>query len=448
MLRALAACFALPSCFLLAAAPLWAGPEPNDSAKEIDKLIEAAKGTDWRAFQAVAGSIGQKLEQKDLSAVELADSLLKRKAEFGTNADVGKLLDELAAQKKQVLAAELLLRIAQSRLAVRSYKRGHVVVGRLVVADGKADPELVMAQMPILAEGYFAGEVGDLNRPVGFRSHGYQNLDVPLAGKEGDMVYVGSVTLQPLPKDQAATVKGKVVLDGAKTAETAQVRLSMGVPNPNTPHNGYSPRRRWPEGIAVAVDPRTGEFHATGLSPSTYYLHVTAKDHVDLGKSVLFEAGRELDLGTCRLQCTDLGYYIGGQAPAAGELKWEKDYPSALKVAQADKKPLLVMMTATWCGPCKMLEKETLNDPWIRHFLSGFVVVKAYEDKDVENKYGLSGYPTLVFTDSGGKEVHKLVGYKARLPFAAECARAYQKLGLKPPAELQTLIDKKVVKLP
>src|SRR5207253_280925 len=83
-----------------------------------------------------------------------------------------------------------------------------------------------------------------------------------------------------------------------------------------------------------------------------------------------------------------------------------------------------VMMTATWCGWCKVLEKETLSDPWVRHFLSGFVLVKAYEDRAVEQKYGLSGYPTLVFTDSAGKSVHKTVGHQAQLPFSRECARA------------------------
>src|SRR5262249_42486395 len=81
------------------------------------------------------------------------------------------------------------------------------------------------------------------------------------------------------------------------------------------------------------------------------------------------------------------------------ELVGEKDYRSEIKKAKAEKKPLMILMTATWCGPCKLLEKETLDDPWVRYFLSDFVVVKSCEDKDVENAYGLTTYPTLVFTD-------------------------------------------------
>ncbi len=105
---------------------------------------------------------------------------------------------------------------------------------------------------------------------------------------------------------------------------------------------------------------------------------------------------------------------------------------------------MLVMMTATWCGWCKKLEADTLDDPWVRHFLAGFVLVKAFQDKDVDQKYGC-GYPTLVFTDDAGELAHKTAGYKLPMPFAAECARAFKKLALAPRPELKTLLDKKLV---
>ncbi|HZU34521.1 MAG TPA: thioredoxin family protein [Gemmataceae bacterium] len=136
-----------------------------------------------------------------------------------------------------------------------------------------------------------------------------------------------------------------------------------------------------------------------------------------------FKPGQVMDLGTVRLMTTDLGFYIGEPAPKTEELKWEKDYASALKRAQAEKKPMLVMMTATWCGWCKKLEHDTLRDAWVRSFLSGFVLVKAFEDKDVEKRYGCSGYPTLVFTDSDGKLIHKVVGYEEWLSFSTDVCR-------------------------
>ena len=73
------------------------------------------------------------------------------------------------------------------------------------------------------------------------------------------------------------------------------------------------------------------------------------------------------------------------------------------------------MMTATWCGPCKMLESETLNYRWIRQFLAPFVLVQAFEDKDVEKTYGLGGYPTLAFCDSAWKTCPQVHGIPASL---------------------------------
>jgi thiol-disulfide isomerase/thioredoxin len=432
------------SFMLLLGATGHAGQESKQTGKDIDELLRVMKGTDWQATRQATGKFEQQLAKKDKTSEEVAGILLDRAADFVADAEAADFLGKLAKKGERVHAAALLLRIVQARQTVLSLKKGHVIVGQVVVEDGKLDPELVMAQMPISPEGYFAGEVGDLKRPVGFRAQGYEPVNVPLAGKQGAVVYVGQVKLKPLQKDNAASARARITLDGAKTNDAVEVSLSMSVDGINTPHNGYSPRRRWPEGAKYTV-PASGEFVAKDLTPGKHYLSIKAKDHVDFTKMVELRAGEELDLKTVRLLCTDLGFYIGKSAPKTDDLKWEKDYAAALKKAQAEKKPIMVMMTATWCGPCKALEKETLNNPWTRHFLSGFVIVKAYEDKEVETKYGLNGYPTLVFTDSNGKEAFRSVGYRATMPFAAECAQAFQKLDQKLPPELQTLVDRKVL---
>lgn len=218
----------------------------------------------------------------------------------------------------------------------------------------------------------------------------------------------------------------------------------MSVPHPNTPHNGFSPRRRWPKSLSVPVS-QSGEFEVDKLSPGEHTLVVSAAGHETFVKRINLSPGPQKEVCAINLRTNDIGFYIGKPAPKTGELAWEKDYPSALKKAQAENKPVMVMMTATWCGPCKMLEKETLNDPWVRHFLSSFVIVKAYEDRDVEKTYGLNGYPTLVFTDSTGKEASRTVGNQATLPFAGACAKAFHKLGRTLPPELQELAQKKVL---
>ena len=417
-------------------------PETKPAADLVDTVV---KSKDRQAFYSAYGQLDQRLRKGGAEGTEAARLALGRTKEIVTEPTVRKLIEHLADQKKPELAALLLLQIAKAEQTVRSYKKGHVAVGRVVVEDAKQDPELVLAQMEILPEGYFAGEVGDLERPICFRAPGYADLEVPLKGKTGDLVDLGTIHLKPLPKDQARTLKGKLALDATGDMKSSTVQLSMSVGKANTPHNGYSPRHRWPEPVKVPVS-KTGEFSVEGLSPADYYLSVEAPGHADFSRQVKLDTGGlETDLGTIHLRSSDLGFYIGKPAPKTGELAWEKDYPSALKKAQAEKKPVMVMMTATWCGPCKMLEKETLNDPWVRHFLSRFVIVKAYEDKDVEKTYGLNGYPTLVFTDSNGKESVRTVGHQPTLSFAGVCAKAYQKLEQPLPDELQVLVEKKVV---
>lgn len=419
-------------------------PEQTPTADLVNSVLKDNGGKD---AYAKANELERRLDLTGEPAAEAARLVLERVGDVVPAGKVRDRIDKLAREKgnKPADAARLVLGIVSAKRVVAQFKKGFVAVGRVVTADGKLNPEMVLAQMPILPDGSFAGEVGDLDRPIVFRAQGYLDRSVSLKGKSGEVIDAGDVVLDPMPADQAVGFKGRLQLDGAKDASGATVMASLSVPPANTPHNGYSPRRGWPEGQTVPVSP-TGEFSVSGLSPGDYYLTVTAKDHVDVSQQVRILAGKAHDLGTIALKSSNLGFYIGAKAPAASPpLAWEKDYASALKRAATEKKPVMVMMTATWCGPCKMLEKETLDDPWIRSFLSRFVIVKAYEDKDVEKTYGLDGYPTLVFTDSAGKEASRTVGYQPVLNFAGQIARAHEKLGQPLPAELKQLADKKVL---
>jgi thiol-disulfide isomerase/thioredoxin len=413
----------------------------DDVTVLLNSVNRAGEGTRKPIHEAV-GAIERKLNDK-ATAEAAAKALLDRRNEFQLDPVLEKRLSSMIAENKSVVAAQIMLRCVQSKLTINTLSKGSVVIGRVTTEDGKLDPEWVLAQMPILDGGYFAGEVGSMKKPLRFRAAGYEDLEVPLGGMAVAVYDVGTVTLKPTPPEKMASVKGKVALDLADRGP-ATVTISLMVPPANTPHGGYSPRRRWPEPTTVKLE-KDGSFRATGLTPSEYYLQVHAKVHANVMKRVKLEPGKERDEGTLKLRTTDLAHYIGKPAPNVGELPWEKDYKSAMKRAAEENKPVMVMMTATWCGPCKMLEKETLNNPWVKHFLSGVVIVQAFEDKEVEKKYGLNGYPTLVFVDSTGKEVHRTAGYKQSIPFLAECVKAFNKLSIKLPEELQLLVDKKVV---
>lgn len=417
-------------------------PSVDDDVTVLLNSVDRASEGTRKPIHVAIGAIERKLED-NATAEAAAKSLLDRRNEFQLDPVLEKRLSAMIAEKKSVAAAQIMLRCVQSKLTINTLAKGSVVIGRVVVEDGKLDPEWVLAQMPILDGGYFAGEVGNMKKPLWFRAAGYEDAKAPLGGMAVAVYDVGTVTMKPVAPEKMATVKGKVALDLADRGP-ATITLSLMVPPANTPHGGYSPRRRWPEPTKVKLA-SDGSFRVSGLNPSEYYLQVEAKDHAKVAKRVKLEPSKEKDEGMLKLRTTDLGYYIGKPAPSGGELPWEKDYKSAMKRAAEENKPVMVMMTATWCGPCKLLEKETLNNPWVKHFLSGVVLVQAFEDKEVEAKYGLNGYPTLVFVDSSGKEVHRTAGYKQSIPFLAECVKAFNKLSLKLPDDLQLLVDKKVV---
>lgn len=94
----------------------------------------------------------------------------------------------------------------------------------------------------------------------------------------------------------------------------------------------------------------------------------------------------------------------------------EQDWDKALNTAKLQKKLVFVDVYATWCGPCKMLKRKTFADKKIADFFNeNFVNVSVDAEKGVglqlANKYAVSAYPTLLFTDASGNPVLYSVGY-------------------------------------
>jgi thiol-disulfide isomerase/thioredoxin len=425
--------------FALAGSAAAEDPEPAPSL--VKELVSAVD--QMAKINGLINKLDQQLSKPGPEADQLAGELLGSLDQIERHPEANKYIKALVDQKKDRLAAQFLLRVVLCQFSAGNW--GHIVIGQLAVEDEKIEPELVKAQMPILQEGYFVDEVKNFDLPLCFRSQGYRDLDVPLSSYKGGLANVGKVILQPLPAEERATLKGTVALDGSPDVKSVQVYVDTAMGPLNTPNGGYSPRARWPKVIPVPVS-ETGKFTVEGLNPSEVTVFATAPDHVNQFKTVKLSSDHPTDTGELRLMKSDLGFYVGSAAPE-GELQWDSDYASALKRAETEHKPLMVMMTATWCGPCKMLEKETLNEPWIRSFLSRFVIVKAYEDKDVEKKYGCGGYPTLVFADSSGKQTYRCTGYKPAFDFAQDCAKAFESLSIEQPEAIQTLIEKKIVTL-
>lgn len=103
---------------------------------------------------------------------------------------------------------------------------------------------------------------------------------------------------------------------------------------------------------------------------------------------------------------------------------------TALKHAKKQEKVVMVDFTATWCGPCKMLDKNTFSQKNVQSWLKkNTVAIKIDVDKnrDLAKKYKIRGIPCMVFVDPEGEEVGRVVGYRNADGFLTAVKKALKK---------------------
>jgi len=107
---------------------------------------------------------------------------------------------------------------------------------------------------------------------------------------------------------------------------------------------------------------------------------------------------------------------MSAAAQAADEVDWtQPPWENVLKTAKQENKHIFIDFYTTWCGPCKMLDKVTYQDPAVVEYLNGIIAVKYDAEKDegevLAEKFRVKAYPTLLLLDPDGKVVDRHVGY-------------------------------------
>lgn len=92
-------------------------------------------------------------------------------------------------------------------------------------------------------------------------------------------------------------------------------------------------------------------------------------------------------------------------------------FKDALAKAKKENKIIFLDAYTTWCGPCKKLNREVFNKKEVGDFYNeNFINLKMDMEKGegitMADDYLIYLYPTLLFIDKNGKEVHRAAGYR------------------------------------
>jgi uncharacterized protein YyaL (SSP411 family) len=113
---------------------------------------------------------------------------------------------------------------------------------------------------------------------------------------------------------------------------------------------------------------------------------------------------------------SSVSYAENGPDKANGINFFEGTWTQALAKAKAENKPIFLDIYATWCGPCKMLKRNTFTDTKVgayfnQHFINVELDGEQGDGLALAKQLRISGYPSLFVIDKNGNPVVFSSGY-------------------------------------
>ena len=90
-------------------------------------------------------------------------------------------------------------------------------------------------------------------------------------------------------------------------------------------------------------------------------------------------------------------------------------FAEVLAKAKKENKMIFIDCYTTWCGPCKWMAKniftnDTAADFYNKNFVNAKIDMEKGEGVDIAKKYGIRAYPTLLYLNSDGAQMHRICG--------------------------------------
>ncbi len=131
-----------------------------------------------------------------------------------------------------------------------------------------------------------------------------------------------------------------------------------------------------------------------------------------------------------------IGAFVAGcgeeQFVVTGDsIQWVESMDVGYEEARTSGKPVMIDVYTDWCVWCHVLDQQVYSAASVVEKSKEFVSIKLNADENPEDAEALSidGFPTVIFTDSEGKEISRIVGFVEAKEFAREMESALSKLG-------------------